>query len=132
MLFNKSIRHISHDDVCNNLVDDILCSVKEKHDLDDSRKRMCSDSCSSLNCFSLPFNIIDEIKRKLGNMKKSELHSFLLENLKTQKDLGLEEEKFIINKHSFCPDSVIHLLGFSQYLVKTVVKEVKDGHLFLF
>ena len=71
---------------------------------------------------------IESIQMKLSGLRKSELHNFLLDRLKTQLEFGLDSlNSFVVNKISFCHASFQAFFGVSDYLLKRVLLEHQSG-----
>ena len=89
---------------------------------------ICSTSCPNKKCFQLPPKVLEEAKSKLLNLRKNQLHNFLLERLHLQEEFGLDVScTFSLGKHQFCHSGLRHLFGISQYMLMTVIKEFKAG-----
>ena len=74
--------------------------------------------------------MISDIRKKLKQFSFSKLHNYLLQRLSVQKDLAfgnVSVSEFIMKGFSFCPNSFKAYFGVSEYLLKKVLKEHRDG-----
>ena len=63
-------------------------------------------------------------------MKKSSLHNYLLTQLETQKEMGLDSQNsFVFEQFTFCHNSTVTLFSVTEYMVKKVVDEHLRGHI---
>ena len=70
------------------------------------------------------------IRGKLRSMKKSSLHNYLLTQLETQKEMGLDSQNsFVFEQFTFCHNSTVTLFSVTEYMVKKVVDEHLRGHI---
>ena len=117
----------------NDIFEDVM--KDEKVDIESSvdwlnlERMACSENCKTKKCSLIPKSVVNSIRSRLSNMKKSDLHSFLLQRLALQKEFGLNnsETAFSFNEYHFCHKSFQALFGISDYLLKTVVSEHKKG-----
>ena len=119
----------SLDDIFKDVMKDEKVEVETSVDWLNLERMVCSENCLIKKCSYIPKYIVNSIRSRLSNMSKSDLHSFLLERLATQKELGLKnsETAFSFNEYHFCHNSFQVFFGISDYLLKTVVSEHKKG-----
>ena len=93
------------------------------------KQNLCSKSCPNGSCFQISNVLVEEERNKLIKLRVSDLHSFLLERLNIQKDLGIESAHSLrLGIHSYCKAALIELFGISKYLVQKVFSEHLSGY----
>ena len=102
-------------------------SVKSQK-AEDYDSAICSSLCESKKCHKIPKQIVRSIQNNLSNLRKSDLHQFLLTRLGIQHEMGLSTKCcFVLEQQSFCHTSLNILVGVSKYMISKVCSEYEAG-----
>ena len=93
-----------------------------------SDSNICSSLCQNKQCHIISKQVLNNIQSKLRQLRKSELHQFLLTRLEMQHELGLSTECcFVLEQQIFCHKSLNILVGVTSYMIHTVCSEYEAG-----
>ena len=91
---------------------------------------LCSEECVSRDCNIIPYDVVQELSSRFQSMSSNKIHGYLLERLTLQKEMGFDSETvFILKGHRFCKGSLKSYFGISEYMVKTVRRELNNGQI---
>ena len=88
--------------------------------------KACANSCTE---FVNSMNAEDKnaIVAKFQDKKKYDIKNILLDHLKSQANIGLDNSSYIFLAHSFCIPAFSQLTGISNYLVTKVMSDIQLG-----